>query len=458
MSSTVTNYSQNINVAYPIPGVDNDTQGFRDNFTNIKNALFVASNELSSLILTTVKTTGTNDFSYNELTRVKLKSNTWSAADEVVVTTSSNISFLSGNYQKYAIGGNVDLTVTDWPPLANYSSIFVEVRNLDILTPKTVSFPGSNVLKPIGLTFPYTLTTASVDKPVIFELWTTDQGATVYVKDVVDTASSMTPFMWDPSVGSTGTVALALQANSATVAATVTNPAQPSITSLGTLSEINLNGAVLTYSNNNLIVANATNIAFQSTESVTTTITIGSGPFGSITTLGVASLTDIELGSTFKLYSTGTTYVVKGINTLTNQITVDAFDATSAVNNGVTNGSSVTFNKGVLGNSVYFASGQPTTSIGKSSDKKGAMFVNSSSLNFCYADYNGSTAIWNSISTELLNNAARYTTVAPTSRFGIPGDKKGTIYATSSYLYYCFQDYVSGSVACWGRISLDSSW
>jgi len=26
----------NINAAYPVAGVDNDSQGFRDNFTNIK--------------------------------------------------------------------------------------------------------------------------------------------------------------------------------------------------------------------------------------------------------------------------------------------------------------------------------------------------------------------------------------------------------------------------------------
>jgi len=113
MSSTVTNYSQNINVAYPIPGVDNDTQGFRDNFTNIKNALAVAGSELSELMLTAVKTTGTNDFSYNELNKVKLRSSTWAAsADYTTIVTNTNVSFLSGNYQKFDVGGNVELTIT----------------------------------------------------------------------------------------------------------------------------------------------------------------------------------------------------------------------------------------------------------------------------------------------------------------------------------------------------------
>jgi hypothetical protein len=39
----------NIDVTYPIAGQDNDTQGFRDNFTNIKNNFTVTRNEISDL-------------------------------------------------------------------------------------------------------------------------------------------------------------------------------------------------------------------------------------------------------------------------------------------------------------------------------------------------------------------------------------------------------------------------
>ena len=39
----------NINGAYPVAGVDNDSQGFRDNFTNIKNNLVFAQAELNDL-------------------------------------------------------------------------------------------------------------------------------------------------------------------------------------------------------------------------------------------------------------------------------------------------------------------------------------------------------------------------------------------------------------------------
>lgn len=40
---------QNIDITYPIAGQDNDTQGFRTNFRNIKNNFVVASQEITTL-------------------------------------------------------------------------------------------------------------------------------------------------------------------------------------------------------------------------------------------------------------------------------------------------------------------------------------------------------------------------------------------------------------------------
>ena len=56
-----------INVAYPVAGQDNDSQGFRDNFRSIAVALSTASSEITSLQLTTAKLNSTNDFSNSGL-------------------------------------------------------------------------------------------------------------------------------------------------------------------------------------------------------------------------------------------------------------------------------------------------------------------------------------------------------------------------------------------------------
>lgn len=47
MASTIN--PNNIDILYPIAGQDNDTQGFRDNFRNIKNNLLTAKNEITDL-------------------------------------------------------------------------------------------------------------------------------------------------------------------------------------------------------------------------------------------------------------------------------------------------------------------------------------------------------------------------------------------------------------------------
>ncbi|NBP58300.1 hypothetical protein EBU71_17575 [bacterium] len=57
--------SNTIDTAYPIPGRDNDSQGFRDNFSTIKTALQVASNEISALQAGKADLTAASNFSNN---------------------------------------------------------------------------------------------------------------------------------------------------------------------------------------------------------------------------------------------------------------------------------------------------------------------------------------------------------------------------------------------------------
>lgn len=54
MASTITNYSLSINTQYPVPGQDNDTQGFRDNFGRIQQSLTVAAEEITDLQVTNI--------------------------------------------------------------------------------------------------------------------------------------------------------------------------------------------------------------------------------------------------------------------------------------------------------------------------------------------------------------------------------------------------------------------
>jgi hypothetical protein len=53
VASTITQVSSLININYPIPGVDNDSQGFRSNFSSIRESLKIANDEISRLQIST---------------------------------------------------------------------------------------------------------------------------------------------------------------------------------------------------------------------------------------------------------------------------------------------------------------------------------------------------------------------------------------------------------------------
>lgn len=62
MASTVTTYSNLIDVKFPVPGTNNNQKQFRDNFSNIANSIRIAATELSNIRTNGVFLTETNTF------------------------------------------------------------------------------------------------------------------------------------------------------------------------------------------------------------------------------------------------------------------------------------------------------------------------------------------------------------------------------------------------------------
>lgn len=72
MASTITDYSNLININYPVPGSDNDSQGFRTNFSNIRSALSTTGEEISDLQVNLVSLSSSNNFGGNEIKKATL--------------------------------------------------------------------------------------------------------------------------------------------------------------------------------------------------------------------------------------------------------------------------------------------------------------------------------------------------------------------------------------------------
>lgn len=119
-----------INENYPVAGQDNDTQGFRDNFGNIKTALGVASEEITILQANAVlKATvdGENDTVTNDMGGSTIKNGILSQmAGSVLagVVSTNTVIANSANASFYYVTVNDDTTVqfTGWPSWATASA------------------------------------------------------------------------------------------------------------------------------------------------------------------------------------------------------------------------------------------------------------------------------------------------------------------------------------------------
>lgn len=119
MASNINPY--NINGAFPVAGQDNSSQGFRDNFTNIKNNFLFAQNELNDLqgkALLTGALNGqtlSNDMAGTVIRRPQLAAWTQTLYDLGAVATSATLDFNQANFQKFTTAGSINLSFANWP-------------------------------------------------------------------------------------------------------------------------------------------------------------------------------------------------------------------------------------------------------------------------------------------------------------------------------------------------------
>ena len=178
--------SGTIDGTYPVAGVDNDTQGFRDNFTIIKTGLASAASEITSLQANTAKLNETNDFNGSDVTDANFSLNTEKYHNIGTVITGQNISFLNGHYQSMSVNlaegvGTINFALADWPTRDHVAKMTVQLKGND--TAKTVTFTvdGGGTIK-YSADFPATLTLDSSVNPILIDFWTYNQGTTVHAE------------------------------------------------------------------------------------------------------------------------------------------------------------------------------------------------------------------------------------------------------------------------------------
>jgi hypothetical protein len=186
----------NIDGNYPVAGQDNDSQGFRDNFTNIKNNLQFAKTELddlqSKVLLKSALTGGTlsNDMAYATLYRMQAKAQANSFRDLGTVNGPIAVSFLDAMVQKITTSGPLVLSLEDFPAsgVEGRLRLWISVTFGPSQTSAVVKFPNSVTLGIGALsnfnsgTREKTFTAAG---DYLFELMTVDGGANYWLLDLI---------------------------------------------------------------------------------------------------------------------------------------------------------------------------------------------------------------------------------------------------------------------------------
>jgi len=120
----------NVDGTYPVAGQANNTQGFRDNFTNIKTNFQYAEDEITDLqskaILKSALSGGTldNNMSDNLIYAVKLQDVSWTYVQNTATSGSINLDFSAGAYQSVSTTGSVSLSFSNWPVTGSAGSLF----------------------------------------------------------------------------------------------------------------------------------------------------------------------------------------------------------------------------------------------------------------------------------------------------------------------------------------------
>jgi hypothetical protein len=188
--------SSAISTTYPVAGQDNDSQGFRDNFLAIQNALAQAKTELTSLQANVVRVANLgNDDTFAGITDLlstqihngiyyQFNGKFYNAG---TVASSTNISLNNGPIQQVTLGGNATLTFTNWPANNQYAVIRVMlVGGVSTWTAQLATSNGGSFRTATGWSAGSGIATVSVPngKIEVIEAWTVNAGLTVYLKNI----------------------------------------------------------------------------------------------------------------------------------------------------------------------------------------------------------------------------------------------------------------------------------
>lgn len=163
-----------IDIAYPIAGQDNDTQGFRDNFADIQTNFTTAATEITAIQTSQAIIDGTNDFGGNIIQDAEFLDNSLTVNNIGPSIGTVTLDHTAGHVAVVSMTGAITLAFSGWPVVGKMGSILLEL---------TVS-SGYSVGLPVEVVTPPDFVMAADGNATYwYEFVTRDEGATIYLYD-----------------------------------------------------------------------------------------------------------------------------------------------------------------------------------------------------------------------------------------------------------------------------------
>ena len=186
----------NINGAYPVAGQDNNSQGFRDNFTNTKTNFQYAAAEISDLQSKAVLkaaltgTTLNNNMNGSILSNFQGQNISGTVVSLGTLSGDVGINYSAGPYQTVTTAGSISLAFTNFTPAGTQDYVVVQVTISS--TADTLTFPSAvgsgasstSLIGINGLDIGTNTITFAATGTYLYSFTTSDAGSTIYLNDL----------------------------------------------------------------------------------------------------------------------------------------------------------------------------------------------------------------------------------------------------------------------------------
>lgn len=140
----------NINIAYPVAGQDNSTQGFRDNFTNIRLNFLAAENEITALQANAVVSgaSSINDLQGAVLYNATLQNTRYAQINAGNVAPAATVNYAVASYQTLTANANTTLSFSNLPSSGNTAVVTLAINAIAAnatAAPYTVAITNAQV-------------------------------------------------------------------------------------------------------------------------------------------------------------------------------------------------------------------------------------------------------------------------------------------------------------------------